>query len=116
LKAPALLAASTLQLALNLFDFRSTAETDSDFSGEDDVQHVNECVGRDVHQFAKHGLFPSELFAVALRIRNPAARRGQLQVDENNWLPTAPTQISNDLPRALTEFGQQAEGTRAAGL
>jgi hypothetical protein len=54
-----------LQLALNLFDFRSIAETDSDFSGEDDVQHVNECVGRDVHQFSEHGLFLWELFAVA---------------------------------------------------
>jgi hypothetical protein len=35
LKGPALLAAPTLQLALNLFDFRSIAGTDSDFSGED---------------------------------------------------------------------------------
>jgi len=58
LKAPASLAASTLQLALNLFDFRSIAETDGDFSSEDDVQHVNERVSRDVHQFAEHGLFP----------------------------------------------------------
>ena len=33
-------------------------------------------------------------------------------MDENTCLPTgseAPTQTSNDLPRALTEFGQQAE-------
>ena len=29
---------------------------------------------------------------------------------------TAPTQTSNDLPRALTEFGQQAEVIPAAGL
>jgi hypothetical protein len=82
LKAPALLVASTLQLALNLFDFPRIAGTDSDFSGDDDVQHVNERVSRDVHQFSEHGLFPWERFAVALRIRNPAARGGQLQVDE----------------------------------
>ena len=33
-------------------------------------------------------------------------------MDENTCLPIgseAPTQTSNDLPRALTEFGQQAE-------
>ena len=76
LKAPALLVASTLQLALNLFDFRSIAGTDGEFSGEDDVQHVNESVRRDVHQFSEHGLFPWELFAVALHVRNPAARSG----------------------------------------
>lgn len=76
LKAPAFAIASTLQLALNLFDFRCIAGTDSDFSGEYDVQHVNERIGRDVHQFSEHGLFPWELFAVALPIRNPAARSG----------------------------------------
>ena len=58
LKAPALLAASALQLALNLFNFPSIAGTDSDFSGEDDVQHVNERVSWDVHQFSEHGLIP----------------------------------------------------------
>jgi hypothetical protein len=78
LKAPALLVASTLQLALNLFDFPSIAGTDSDFSGEDDVQHVNECVSRDVHQFSEHGPFPWSNLKIALRIRNPAARNGQL--------------------------------------
>jgi hypothetical protein len=87
LKAPALLAASTVQLALNLFDFRSIAGTDSDFSGEDDVQHVNECVSRDVHEFSEHSLFPSSNLKIALGIRNPAARSGQLQVDENTCLP-----------------------------
>jgi hypothetical protein len=78
LKGPALLAASTLQLALNLFDFHSSAGTDSDFSGEDYVQHVNECVSRDVHQFSEHGVLPSSNLKIALRIRNPAARSGQL--------------------------------------
>ena len=71
LKAPALAIASTLQLALNLFDFRCIAGTDSDFSGENDVQHVNERVGRDVHQFSEHGLFPWELrshFLFAIRL------------------------------------------------
>src|SRR5271169_2918279 len=46
---------------------------------------------------------------LALRIRNPAARGRQLQVDENNCLPISPTEPSNDLPRALTECGQQSE-------
>jgi hypothetical protein len=78
LKAPALLVASTLQLALNLFYFPSIPSTDSDFSGEDDVQHVNERVSRDVHQFSEHGLLPWGNLKVALSIRNPAARSGQL--------------------------------------
>jgi hypothetical protein len=78
LKGPGLLAASTLQLALNLFDFRSSAATDSDFSCEDYVQHVNECVSRDVRQFSEHGLLPWSDLKIALRIRNPAAREGQL--------------------------------------
>jgi len=78
LKAPALLAASTLQLALNLFDFPNIAGTDRDFSGEDDVQHVNERVSRDVHQLSEHGLLPWSNVKVALRIRNPAARSRQL--------------------------------------
>jgi len=40
-------------------------------------------------------------------------------VDENTCLTMdwkLPTWTSNDLPRAVTEFGQQAEGTRAADL
>jgi hypothetical protein len=78
LKGPALLAASTLQLALNLFDFRSSTATNSDFSGEDYVQHVNECVSRDGRQFSEHGLFPWSNLKITLRIRNPAARDGQL--------------------------------------
>jgi hypothetical protein len=78
LKAPALLVASTLQLALNLFDFPSIAGTDSDFSGEDDVQHVDERVSRNVHQFSEHGVFPWDLFAVTLPVRNPTARNGPL--------------------------------------
>jgi hypothetical protein len=78
LKAPASLAASTLQLALNLLDFRSIAGSDSDFSGEDDVQHVNECVSRDVQQFSEHGLLPWRNLKIRLGIRNPAARRSQL--------------------------------------
>ena len=58
LKGPALLVASAVQLALNLFDFPSIAGSDSDFSGENDVQHVNECVCRDIHQFSEHRLLP----------------------------------------------------------
>jgi hypothetical protein len=78
LKAPALLAASTLQLALNLFDFPNIAGTDSAFSGEDDVQHVNERVSRDVHQFSEHGQLPGANLKLAFCIRNPAARSGPL--------------------------------------
>jgi hypothetical protein len=106
LKAPALVLTSTLQLALNLFDFRRIVCSDCDVTGEDYVQHVNECVSRDVHQLSEHGLIPRCNLKIALRIRNPAARSGQLQVDENTCLPIAPTQTSNDLPRALTELGQ----------
>src|SRR5271165_1415378 len=58
LKAPALLLASMLQLALNLFDFLRIGCSDCAVTGEDDVQHVNECVSRDVHQFSEHGLLP----------------------------------------------------------
>jgi hypothetical protein len=38
LKGPALLASPALQLAFNLFDFRGSAGTGSDFSGEDYAQ------------------------------------------------------------------------------
>jgi hypothetical protein len=78
LKAPALLRASTLQLALNLFDFRRIVCSDCELTGEDYVQHVNERVSRDVHQLSKHGLLPWGDLKVAFRIRNPAARSGQL--------------------------------------
>jgi hypothetical protein len=78
LKAPALLPASTLQLALNLFEFRRIGCSDSEVTGKDYVQHVNECVSRDVHQFSEHGLLPWSNLKIALRIRNPAARSGQL--------------------------------------
>jgi hypothetical protein len=61
LKAPALLAASTLQLALNLFNFPGIAGLDSDFFGKDDVQHVDERVSRDVYQFSEHGLLPAAI-------------------------------------------------------
>ena len=79
LKAPALLVASTLQLALNLFDFPSIAGTDGDFSGENDVQHVNERVSRDVHQFSEHGQFPGSglqsHFLFAIRLPEVALRK-----------------------------------------
>ena len=41
LKAP-IAPRSTLQLALNLFDFRHIACSDGEVTVEDDVQHVNE--------------------------------------------------------------------------
>jgi len=62
LKAPALVLTSTLQLALNLFDFRRIVCSDCDVTGEDYVQHVNECVSRDVHQLSEHGLNPQVQF------------------------------------------------------
>jgi hypothetical protein len=61
-KAPALLLASALQLALNLFDFRRIVWSDFEVIGEDYVQHVNECVSRDVHQFSEQGLPPRSKF------------------------------------------------------
>jgi hypothetical protein len=78
LKAPALLVTSTLQLALNLLDFRRIVCSDCEVTSEDYVQHVNECVSRDVHQFSEHGLPPLSNLKIALGIRNPAARSGQL--------------------------------------
>jgi hypothetical protein len=60
-----------------LFDFRRIACSDSDceITGEDYVQHVNECVSRDVHQFSEHGLLPWSNLKIALHIRNPAAKK-----------------------------------------
>jgi len=78
LKAPALLSVSTLQFALNLFDFRRIGCSDCEVTGEDYVQHVNECVSRDIHQLSEHGLLPWGDLKIALRIRNPAAITGQL--------------------------------------
>jgi hypothetical protein len=79
-KAPAFRPTSVLQLALNLFDFRCITGRDGDFTGEDYVQHVNECVSRDVHQFSQHGQIPGANLKVALCIRNPAARREHAEV------------------------------------
>jgi hypothetical protein len=62
MKAPALLLASALQLALNLFDFRRIACGDCEVIDEDCVQHVNECVRRDVHQLSEQGTYPLEEF------------------------------------------------------
>jgi hypothetical protein len=73
-----LLLASTLQLALNLFDFRRIVCSDCEVIGKDYVQHVNECVSRDVHQLSEQGLPPWGNLKIALGIRNPAARSGQL--------------------------------------
>jgi hypothetical protein len=73
-----LLLASTLQLALNLFDFRRIVCSHCEVTGEDYVKHVNECVSRDVHQFSEQGLLPWSNLKIALRIRNPAAESGQL--------------------------------------
>jgi hypothetical protein len=77
LKTPALLPAPTLQLALNLLDFGSIAGSDGDFAGEDDVQHVNERVSRDIHQFSEHGLVPwrdsKSHFVFAIRLPEVAS-------------------------------------------
>ena len=53
-KAPVLRSASALQLALNLFDLRSIICSDGDFTGENYVKHVDECVSWDVCQFPEH--------------------------------------------------------------
>jgi hypothetical protein len=78
LQAPALLPASSLQLALNLFNFRCIACGQCELAGEDYEQHVNECVSRDVHQFSEHHVPPWIDLEFELCIRNPAARSGQL--------------------------------------
>ena len=110
--APALCPASALQLALNLFDFPCIPCSDCELTGEDYVQHVNECVCRNVHQFPEHRLLPWSNLKIALvfAIRLPEVARCKwmkipvYQLDRN-----LVTQTSDDLPRALTEFGQQAE-------
>ncbi len=79
-KAPVLRSASTLQLALNLFDFHCISRSDGDSTGEDYVQHVNECVSRDVYQFSQHGQVPGANLKIALCIRNPDARREHVEV------------------------------------
>ena len=55
LKAPLLRADSTLQFTLNLFDLGSIAASDGHFTDEDEVEHVDEPVGWDLHQFSEHG-------------------------------------------------------------
>jgi hypothetical protein len=75
--APSLLSASALQLALNLFDFLHFVCGDCEITGQDDVQHVNECVSRDVRQFSQHAYSPKDL-NVALYIGNSPARNIEL--------------------------------------
>jgi hypothetical protein len=54
--APALLLASSLQLALNLLDFRDTFRGERDFAVGDYEQHVNECVSGNVRQLSEHAI------------------------------------------------------------
>jgi hypothetical protein len=84
LKCPALIVASALQLALYLFDFLSIAGSNSDFSGEDDVQHVNECVSGDVCQFSQRGRLLGAKLKVTPSISNPGSRRQRAEVARNN--------------------------------
>ena len=53
-KAPLLILASPVQLALNLLEFCYIVCRESDFVGEDHEQHVNERPGWDICQFSKH--------------------------------------------------------------
>jgi hypothetical protein len=75
LKIPALLPASTLQLTLNLFDFGGVTRGNSDLTREYRVQHVNECVGRKVHQFSEHAYSPKlrSTFSFAIGLPEVAA-------------------------------------------
>src|SRR5207253_4786388 len=77
-KAPVLRSVSALQFALNVFDFRCITCSDGDFAGEDHVQHVSECVSRDVYQFSQHGRLLGASSEIVICIRNPAARGGDL--------------------------------------
>jgi hypothetical protein len=115
-KAPVLRSASALQLALNLFDFRCITYSDGDFTSEDHVQHVNECISRDVCQFSQHGLGAN--LKIAICSRNPAARPEHAELDEkHSWSIRSEnrTKALRDTPRALTELGQQT-GARPCRL
>jgi hypothetical protein len=108
-QAPVLRSASALQLALNLFDFRCVTCSDDDFAGEDHVQHVNECVSRDVCQFSQHGQLLGANLKIAISGRNPGATPEHAEVDEKHYCSIRSenrTQAQRDMPRALTELGQ----------
>ena len=53
-EAPVLILASPLQLALNLLDLYPIARCHGDFAADDDKQHFNQRIGRDVRQFSVH--------------------------------------------------------------
>ena len=52
--APILPLASTLQLALNLLQFCYVVRRESDLTGGDREQHLNQCVSRDGYQLSEH--------------------------------------------------------------
>jgi len=76
--------ASALQLTMNLFDLGCITGTDGDLACENYVQHVNECVSRDVYQFSQHGQLSGAKLKIAFCIRNPAARGEHTKVDEKH--------------------------------
>jgi len=114
-KAPVLRSASTLQLTLNLFDFGCITCSDGNFAGKDHVQHVNECVSRDVCQFSQHGQLLGVNLKIAICGRNPGSTPEHAKVDENTSAQ-ADREIErrplHDMPRALTELGQQNDACR----
>jgi hypothetical protein len=69
-----------LQLALDLLNFCYVVCSECQLSPEDYVQHVNECVGRDVYQFSEHGQLPRANLKIAFCIRNPAATPAHAEV------------------------------------
>jgi len=74
------LLAPSLQLALDLVDFRYIICIECELAGEDYQQDVNEGVGRDVYQFSEHDVSPwSEL-----TINIPCGRCKWIQPQSDN--------------------------------
>jgi hypothetical protein len=93
-KAPVLVFASPFQLALNLFDFGHVGCRYRRFASENDEQHVNERIRRDVYQFSMHRASPwSELSSDRhLGMCNPAARDEHVRTDEKSLQISEPDQ------------------------
>ena len=79
-ETPVLVLAPPLQLALNLPDFCSIVCRHGEFADEDDEQHFDQRIRRNVRQLSVHYASPSSDLATRsnLRMCNPAARCEQI--------------------------------------
>jgi hypothetical protein len=114
---PALCLRSTVQLALNLFDFCGLSCSECDLIGKDYEKHVNQCSGRDGHQFSEHRFPPGAIWLSVFCIRNSTARAcelGRVEIALKSIRLAAPGQVVHDTIRALTKFGQQADACLGA--